>query len=381
MKTLHFYLLRQVVVSMLLTVTVFTFVLLLGNLLREILLLLVSHRVGLLAVVQAVLLLVPFVLVFALPMGLLTATLLVFGRFSADQELTAARAGGVSLVALISPIILLSVVVCGLTGWFNLYLAPSSRVAYKELLYGLGMQKPTALLSENQFVKDFPGYVIYVGKVLGPDTVRNVLVYKMDTNAPPETVPVESRPEADAPATPRVSMILWAPEARIELNPTNQTVTLFMPEVQGVYLDSWQPGDAQNQTVELPARMERPRRQKLKISEMTFSQLLTEYYDWRRRGIDATPVAVQIHRQAAFSFAPISFTLIGIPLGIRAHRRETSAGIGIAIVLLLVYYSFIVLAQAWETYPQRHPEWLLWAPNFLFQALGAGLLWRANRQT
>lgn len=367
-------------ITMLLTVAVFTFVLLLGNLLREILLLLVSHRVTITVVLRAVLLLVPFVLVFALPMGMLTAALLVFGRFSADQELTATRAGGISLMALVSPVILLSVAVCGLSGWFNLHLAPASRVAYKQLLYGLGVQRPTTLLSENQFVRDFPGYVIYVGKVVSPDTVRNVLVYKMDTNTPPEILATNESAPHQAPAAPRVAMILWAPEARIEPNPTNQTVTLFMPEVEGVYLDSWQPGGAQNQTVELPARINKPGRQKLKISEMTFFQLLTEYYDWRRRSIDATPVAVQFHRQVAFSFAPISFTLVGIPLGIRAHRRETSVGIGIAIALLLVYYGFIVLAQAWETYPQRHPELLPWVPNFLFQGLGAFLLWRANRR-
>lgn len=378
MKTLHLYLLRQVLVSMLLTVAVFTSVLLLGNLLREILVLLVVHKISLVAVVQAVLLLVPFVLVFALPMGMLTGTLLVFGRFSADQELTAARASGISLLSLVSPIVLLSVGVSVVSAWFSMYVAPASRVAYKELIYGLGMDQPAAILSENQFVKDFPGYVIYVGKVIGTNTVRNVLVYKMDTNAPPEPL---SGPEStnSEPATARVSMILWAPEASIVTNPTNQSLSLVMPKVEGVFLDSWQPGGAEDQVIELPARIQQPSRKRLKISEMTFFQLLTEYYDWRRRGVDPTPVAVQMHQQVAFSFASISFTLVGIPLGIRTHRRETTAGMGIAIVLLLLYYGFIVLAQAWETYPNRHPELLPWLPNILFQVVGALLLWRANR--
>jgi len=383
LKTLHKYLTSQVLVSLLLTTAVFTFVLLLGNVLKEILPLLISGQARLGLVMKAIGLLIPFVWVFALPMGLLTATLLVFGRFSAEQELTAARASGVSLLSLITPVLLLSLFCCVISMWFNTDLGPRSRVAYRQLRSDLLNGLANVQLPEGQPIDDFPGYILYVEKNRGGN-LQNVLIIK---------------PGNETNATTTIN----APRGKLETDTLNKQLILHLFDARSV---TW--NGTRNTTGSSPELIfnfglstatNRP--DKPGISDMTFWQLRDELHKREQQiGLPPEaaltsdelraqakelrsdlnePILVKMNREIAFSFACFGFTLVGIPLGIRMHRRETNIGVAIALGLVLVYYSFIILGESLSARPEFAPHLILWVPNFIFQAVGAVLLWRANR--
>jgi lipopolysaccharide export system permease protein len=388
LKTLHLYLTRQVIATLVMTVMVFTFVLLLGNILKDVLGLVVSGQATVGMMAQAMGLLIPFVWVFALPLGMLTATLLVFGRFSADQELTAARAGGVSLITLSAPILMLSLVLCGFCAWVNMDLGPRSRTAHKKLFANLLVSQisTTRIPEERHFSHPkLPGYIFFVGQNRDGE-LRDVVVYQHGTGT-------------NFPAT------ITATRGKLSYDTTNNVIEVELFNAQTVSFDKDNQvlathDSSLSKTYKLPDLdkvMERT-----SMSDMTFTQLRREM--WKLEALAAMPAAttnsaassqgslsleqvremsskvkVQMHQKVAFSFACFGFTLIGIPLGIRVQRRETNIGFAIAIVLVLVYYSFIMLGLSLAKQPQWSPHLLLWLPNLIFQAVGAVLLWRANK--
>jgi lipopolysaccharide export system permease protein len=386
MKTLHWYLVRQVLVTLALTVAVCTLVLLLGNVLKEIIELLLNRQASFVMVMQAIGLLIPWVLVFALPAGMLTATLLVFGRFSADQELTAARANGISLVSLVSPVLLLSVLLSAGCAWINMQVAQQCRIAYKDLIRTTLEQRVTDFIIEGRFMT-YSNYLVYVGKKRDSQ-LSDIILSKLQQNQIIQRLRAESGS-------------LTREDTNFLLLLTNANVVEYQPD-QEEWIDRY--------AGEIPLLIPIPKttpgaRPKPNYSDMTFLQLLEEKTELERfqylqrpatqltkemaqqesQRIKAlksdlvVPIRIQLHRQVAFSFACIGFTLIGIPLGIRTHRRETSVGVAIAVLLMAVYYGFIILSQSLASHPEFAPHLIVWIPNFIFLAVGWVMLWRANR--
>jgi lipopolysaccharide export system permease protein len=367
------------------TMLVFTFVLLVGSALRELLPLLVSGQATVLMIVKAFGMLIPFVFAFALPMAMLTSTILTFERFSGDQELTAARASGVSLISLSAPILLLGLVLCGVSAAINMYIAPQCRVDYNSLRNDMRGALANFKLPEGY--TDLPGdqhYTIYTRRNRNRN-LQDVMVYTAESETNSRTI-VAPTGYYFVDVTNQ-SLVLYLTNATAHESPGGNS--FFFSEFKYVFT---------NLTANIKGDVA--------ITDMTFSQLQDELRKRNGRSFISSntvtnaasmdqakrkkalqknfsdfeePIRMQMHKQLAFSFACFGFALIGIPLGIRVHRRETKIGVFLALALIAIYFTVQIAGQSLVSHPQYAPHLLMWVPNLIFQAVGAVLLWRANR--
>ena len=107
MNLLDRYIFKSVLGTCLGAVALFTFVLTLGNVIRDLLAHVLAGHLPAMTLVRLVWLWVPAMAIYALPMGLLTGVLLTLGRLSADSEITAMRAAGISLARIARPVLVL----------------------------------------------------------------------------------------------------------------------------------------------------------------------------------------------------------------------------------------------------------------------------------
>jgi lipopolysaccharide export system permease protein len=373
-NTLQRYILRQILVTFLLSVVILSLMLLAGNTVKRLLELLTARSVPFWPVLSQTGYLVPFVLTFSLPMGIMTACLLVFGRLSADNEISAMRACGMSFWQLIAPVLLLAFVMSLVCLEFNLQESPRLRQAFRQNLVRLGLEHPTAQLEEGRFNDEFPGYLIYVRRVKG-DHMRDVTIYQLDTR--PDTIGnvIQSIRAAEGWLEPRLE------EKKLKVRLRNVRCEVRDPDDPG-NPQKVRPGVvAENYELMMDVTQVLDSAQPVKKNSesMMFTELIPTIALLRQHGVNPSPYVVRAHEQWAVSFACVAFAMIGIPFGIRAHRRESTIGIALALGLAFIYYFLLIMAKALSNRPDLCPEMLIWVPNIAFQLIGLGLLWRISR--
>lgn len=188
MRILSWYILRQHLVPFLLGLGVVTFLFQMDALFQY-LDLVINRGVPIWAVAQMFVLSLGFVAVLSVPCAVLVAELMVFGRLSQDNEITALRASGVHLFRAIVPSLLASVVLAVLLTLFNNHVYPEVNHSFANLLVDIQRMRPTVRLQEGVFISDLPGYNLLVQSVNSRTSdMQGVTIYQLNNGGPPTTI-------------------------------------------------------------------------------------------------------------------------------------------------------------------------------------------------
>ncbi len=375
MNLLDRYIFRSVLFSCAMAVALFAFVLTLGNVIRDLLGLILSGQLPPLLAGELILLTVASVATYALPIGILTGVLLTLGRLSADSEITAMRASGLSLTRIARPVYILAALGAATALYVNFESMPSAKTKYE-----LQLADAVRLIKAKTFIRDFPGRVVYVGDIQGA-VMRDIWLWELDKEGRAvQLVRAGSgRIDFDATTTELIVTLSHAQwEKRNEKNPENFTE----PSMTGAF------EQAEPVRLSMQGLFGQPGKRQ-KLAWMTYDELQAETArvaalpvapgQEREHARDAMKVALTIQDKFTMSLAVLSFALVGVPLGIKVSRRETSANLGVAVMLALGYF-FLITAVGWlDRHPEYRPDLLLWVPNAIFLALGVWLFRRIDR--
>jgi len=365
-KVLHRYVFREILVPFALGLGVFTFVLLLARLLKLIELV-VNRGIPVTTVGRVFLYLLPAFLEVTVPMAMLLAILVAFGRLSADSEITALRSSGVSLYQLVPPVATFVLVVTVATGALAWYGRPWGNRSLRTAMWDIARTRATAGLKPQVFNDEFPGLIIYAEQIdTAADQLERVLI--ADERDPQQQNTVFARAGYMISDIEHETVTLRLLDGTIHTTDTTAG-TNYQTDFRSYDVNL----DLRATLADVRGRTDDP-------NELTIGQLRLAIAAKRDAGQGATAELVEYHRKFAIPFACVVFGLIAMPLGIQPARAVRSRGFAVSLVVIFAYYMLLSMGQGFAEQGRLPPMIGLWLPNLVLGAVGVTLVRRAGRE-
>lgn len=361
-QRIHRYILREIVTPTVLSLLIFTFVLLMGKLpkLTE---LVINKGIPTREILQLFGCLLPSFLIITIPLSFLLGILLTFGRLSADSEFIALKASGISLYQLVKPVLLLAFLFTLLNAWITITIEPASKTAFRNKLFRIASNSTSIGIKPGIFIDEFNGIVLYTR---GMDENRNIM----------HNVFISDEREGETPAT------IIARQGRFLSNPDRYSLTLQLSngtihrrpldEKQSTYqIIKFTTYDI-NLDIGNLLSGKRHRRSRGELSWAELTSAIKNESNNRKRLYFQT----NMHYRIATSIAPFVLVLIGVPLGLQSQRSGKGSGFFLALMIFVTYYTLLSFSVTISDKGLIPAAIILWFPNFCFLLGGSWLLHR-----
>lgn len=400
MKILTRYIFKEMLTPTLLGLTFYTFLLVMRRLF-ELAGLIIQRALPFATVGKLLMYSLPSIIVLTVPMSILFGILIAVGRLSADSEIIAMRALGISMRTIYRPVFAFSFCFFLLSLYLMNFVLPRGNTKLQALQIELLTSSADKQIKPRVFFDAYENLTIYVNDV-DPRTGRWNGVFVADNRGSEDlqqhgTTPQQIADAAKQHETEASSPIATSHGTRIV---TAETGTLAVASgtrqvwlnLQDTLTHVWDPRKSERYDVNknvtervlvTDQALDAVRYSK-SVREMTLGELLTqnrllrESRDPKDREFRRS-VKVEIHKKIAFPFACVVFGVLGLPLGITNRRGGKSSGFSLSIAIILVYYVCINNGERMAIAGSIGAAVGMWSANVLLLIIGVYLLGRANR--
>jgi len=308
--------------------------------------------------------LLPLVMNYTLPVAVLFATSLIYGRLAADNEIMAMQSSGMHLSRIINPAILVGLLLSIVALGINSELIPRSRSRLQKLVVS-NIENFLAGQLKERNIRIPKARITFDSYNPRNWVLRGVTVYEGGSTLKRKLVAATARIEFDQE------------NEQIRLLLQDGTITLYRDGVEDIS------GPVKFAEQKMQISLKDLQRQQKPLKAMTLSELremlpLAGAHESNIRGVrvpSRAKVRTHIQKRLAMSFACFTFVFLGVPLGILFKGGHLLSAFFIScITVFLFYYPLNLLGEALGERGMVSPLISMWAANVIMVVAGAILL-------
>lgn len=402
-KILQKYLMKELLSPFAVTLATITFVLLLDEIIN-LLNLIIEKDLDFMTVINIFALALPFLLALSIPMSVLMATILAFGRLSVDSEIIAIKSGGINIFKLVRPIYVLAILLSLFMVYFNNKILPDTNHKFSNLRMQVSMQKPMKIITPGEYI-DFGKYTVIVESTT-EEEMKGIIIYDRSNTQFPKTIvanrgvliPIDSGSslkailydgemhERDAKDAAKYSITsfseftlnIFGLDDKIEIGEREYRSDREMSSeqlVEAINKDKASIIRYAEHDVKIQQDIDRLQAElKIKPDDRILAQKIssnknklnvnaqeTIYSQERIRSFQ-----VEYHKKYALAFACLVFALMGIPIGIMTKSSGIGTSFSVSSLIFLIYYVSLIGGERLADKGMLNPWLSMWISNIVF---------------
>ena len=295
----------------------------------------------------------PNIFLYSMPMAALMATIIAFSRLSSDTEILAFKASGISVYTMLPPVILVSLAIALVTGYFSVTLIPTGEVAMNQLMFQLAKEKIDKGIKENAFTEALGDVVVYVESI-NQETGqwKNVWVSDMRDQKIPSITMAKSGSMVGDTKKMQVTIILENGSLNRPDGTYAQTVTFDRYRI--------------DIPLHIPSIIDGTDVTLLSISSMTMKQLQLTATQLGRETSKGRDALTHFHKRLVLPMGCFILSLLGLPLGLQARAGKSAIGIPLGLGCFIFYYVLFTVGKNLAEKSSFPVGIVMWMPNLIF---------------